>query len=201
MRGVLSAGQSTEHLSIDLSVKEDSPMPCTVITRTFAACAALLLGALAGLPAAERQTERTISLSLQTRSEDGTPRSCASPGARRKPPSSSCDMWDLHHCHNAVKREAEMAQRMNEVIEKARAQGVFIIHAPSSCMKAYEGHPARERAKTTPRAASLPDKIDEWCKQIPAEQKAVYPIDQSDGGEDDDPPTTRHGRSNLRRRA
>ena len=53
-------------------------------------------------------------------------------------------------------------------------------------MKAYEGHPARQ-PKTTPRASSLPDKIDGWCTQIPAEKKAVYPIDQNDGGEDDHP--------------
>jgi hypothetical protein len=45
-----------------------------------------------------------------------------------------CDMWDLHHCKNAVTREKEMASRMNKVIEKARAAGVLIIHAPSSCM-------------------------------------------------------------------
>ncbi len=38
-----------------------------------------------------------------------------------------------------------------------------------------------------PRVALLPDKIGDWCKQVPAEQKAVYPIDQTDGGEDDDP--------------
>jgi hypothetical protein len=80
-----------------------------------------------------------------------------------------------------------MAPRMNDVLEKARAQGVFIIHAPSSCMKPYEGHPARQRAKVAPQAKNLPDKIGEWCKQIPAEEKAVYPIDQTDGGEDDDP--------------
>ena len=90
-----------------------------------------------------------------------------------------CDMWDLHHCRNAVTREGEMAPRMNEVLEKARGQGVLIIHAPSSCMKPYEGTPARERAKSAPPAARLPDKIAEWCKQIPAEEAAVYPIDQS----------------------
>lgn len=98
-----------------------------------------------------------------------------------------CDMWDLHHCRNAVIREGEMAPRMNAVLEKARGQGLFIIHAPSSCMKAYEGTPARERAKTAPTAVYLPDKIADWCKQIPAEEAAVYPIDQSNGGEDDDP--------------
>jgi len=98
-----------------------------------------------------------------------------------------CDMWDLHHCKNAATREGEMAPRMNQLLEKARSQGVLIIHAPSSCMKPYEGTLARERAKTAPAAARLPDKIGEWCKQIPAEELAVYPIDQTDGGEDDDP--------------
>lgn len=97
-----------------------------------------------------------------------------------------CDMWDLHHCKNAVKREAEMAPRMNQLLEKARSQGVFIIHAPSSCMKPYEGHPARARAKAAPKAANLPAEIGDWCSKIPAEEKGVYPIDQTDGGEDDD---------------
>jgi lysophospholipase L1-like esterase/nicotinamidase-related amidase len=73
------------------------------------------------------------------------------------------------------------------VLEKARAQGVLIIHAPSSCMKPYEGTPARELAKSAPQATRLPDQISQWCKQIPAEEMAVYPLDQSDGGEDDDP--------------
>jgi hypothetical protein len=98
-----------------------------------------------------------------------------------------CDMWDLHHCKNAVTREKEMAPRMNKVIEKARAAGVLIIHAPSSCMMPYEGSPARIRAKSAPTALNLPNSIGEWCKQIPTEELAVYPLDQSDGGEDDDP--------------
>jgi lysophospholipase L1-like esterase/nicotinamidase-related amidase len=96
-------------------------------------------------------------------------------------------MWDLHHCRNAVVREGEMAPRMNEVLEKARAAGVLIIHAPSSCMKAYEDTPARERAISAPPAAWIPNQIGDWCKQIPTEEAAIYPIDQSDGGEDDDP--------------
>lgn len=54
-------------------------------------------------------------------------------------------------------------------------------------MKPYEGGRARERAKSAPTAKNLPDKIGEWCRQIPAEEKAVYPIDQTDGGEDDNP--------------
>jgi type 1 glutamine amidotransferase/nicotinamidase-related amidase len=98
-----------------------------------------------------------------------------------------CDMWDAHHCLNAVRRVEEMAPRMNQVLENARGRGVLIIHAPSSCMAPYENHPARQRAKAAPRAANLPADISQWCSKIPQEEKVIYPIDQSDGGEDDDP--------------
>jgi nicotinamidase-related amidase len=97
-----------------------------------------------------------------------------------------CDMWDAHHCLNAVRREEEMVPRMNEFLTKARESGVLIIHAPSSCMEPYKDHPARKRAQSAPTAKNLPKDIGEWCKKIPSEEKGVYPIDQSDGGEDDD---------------
>ncbi len=38
-----------------------------------------------------------------------------------------------------------------------------------------------------PKAANLPEHIGEWCNKIPAEEKGIYPIDQSDGGCDDGP--------------
>ena len=97
-----------------------------------------------------------------------------------------CDMWDLHHCLNATKRGAEMAPRMNDVLKKLRSQGVTVIHAPSGCMEFYKDHPARRRAQRVPRASQFPAEIADWCKQIPEEEKGTYPIDQSDGGEDDD---------------
>jgi nicotinamidase-related amidase len=97
-----------------------------------------------------------------------------------------CDVWDQHHCLNAVRREGEMLPRMNQVLEKARSQGVFIIHAPSDCMAAYENHPGRKLAQAAPKASTLPKDIGTWCHKIPAEAKLTYPIDQSDGGEDDD---------------
>lgn len=137
-----------------------------------------LLNAQAGSP---------LALALQSRSPAGKVTLVKEAWLPSRTAIIVCDMWDLHHCRNAVIREGEMAPRMNAVLEKARGQGALIIHAPSSCMKAYEGAPARERAKAAPPAARLPDKIGEWCKQIPAEEQAVYPIDQSDGGEDDDP--------------
>jgi type 1 glutamine amidotransferase/nicotinamidase-related amidase len=98
-----------------------------------------------------------------------------------------CDMWDAHHCLNAVRRAEEMAPRMNQVLEQARGRGTLIIHAPSGCMGPYQNHPARKRAQAAPRAANLPADIGQWCARIPAEENGRYPIDQSDGGEDDDP--------------
>ena len=98
-----------------------------------------------------------------------------------------CDVWDLHHCLNAVRREVDMAPRMDALLKALRARGVLIIHAPSECMDSYKGHPARERARSTPRSKSLPADIATWCKRIPAEEQAAYPVDQTDGGEDDDP--------------
>lgn len=98
-----------------------------------------------------------------------------------------CDVWDYHHCLNAVRRLEEFGPRLNEVLTDARRRGMTIIHSPSDCMPAYAGHPARKRAVDTPLADGLPRDIKAWCSRIPNEEQAVYPIDQSDGGEDDDP--------------
>jgi nicotinamidase-related amidase/type 1 glutamine amidotransferase len=97
-----------------------------------------------------------------------------------------CDMWDSHHCVNAVRRVLEVAPRMDQFVRSLRAQGVAVIHAPSSCMAAYENHPGRLRAQTTPMSKNLPSDIGNWCDRIPSEEAAAYPVDQSEGGEDDD---------------
>jgi nicotinamidase-related amidase len=76
---------------------------------------------------------------------------------------------------------------MNDVLKEARRKGSIIIHSPSDCMPAYEGHAARQRAIETPAANVQPADIEFWCSKIPAEELAVYPIDQSDGGDDDEP--------------
>lgn len=98
-----------------------------------------------------------------------------------------CDMWDSHHCYRAVLREQEFAPRLNDVLTTARKQGTTIIHSPSGCMSAYAEHPARRRASQTSAAHAYPADISKWCYQIPAEEAATYPIDQTDGGEDDTP--------------
>ena len=97
-----------------------------------------------------------------------------------------CDMWDAHHCYRAVQREGQMVPRMELLLSKMRDQGVTIIHSPSSCVDAYADHPARKRVADVPKSKP-PEGINSWCKSIPAEESAKYPIDQSDGGEDDTP--------------
>ncbi|MDA0282420.1 MAG: ThuA domain-containing protein [Planctomycetota bacterium] len=97
-----------------------------------------------------------------------------------------CDMWDYHHCLNAVRRGTEMAPRMNKVLQAARERGAIIIHAPSSCTETYADHAARKRARSVTRVEKLPNEIGKWCYRIPQEEQGEYPIDQTDGGEDDD---------------
>ncbi len=97
-----------------------------------------------------------------------------------------CDMWDAHHCLNAVRRAKELAPRMNHVLRAARDRGALIIHAPSGCMGAYTDRAGRQLAKNAPSAANLPGEIGQWCRQIPSEERSAYPLDQREGGEDDD---------------
>ena len=96
-----------------------------------------------------------------------------------------CDMWDSHTSLNAYRRGLELAPHLNAFVEKARSAGIFVIHAPSGCMKFYEGQPGRVLAQSAPKAANLPEKIGSWCKQIPSEEQAEYPLEQSDSIDDD----------------
>jgi type 1 glutamine amidotransferase/nicotinamidase-related amidase len=166
--------------------------------RLLTTCLALLtLPAAAELsaPAAEQDSGGDNSLAFHLRYRQET-----SPGSGRfhtltrreswRPDQTAvvvCDMWDLHHCLNATRRGAEVAPRMNRVLHALRDRGVTIVHAPSNCMDFYKDHPGRKAALETPRADKLPEDIAKWCYQIPSEERGVYPIDQTNGGEDDDP--------------
>lgn len=98
-----------------------------------------------------------------------------------------CDMWDRHWCQGATARVAELAPRVNELLDAARATGALIIHAPSDTMAAYRDHPGRRLAQAAPQAANVPAGIDQWCRQIDSEKGVAWPIDQSDGGCDCQP--------------
>jgi nicotinamidase-related amidase len=96
-----------------------------------------------------------------------------------------CDMWDKHWCKGATERVAEMAPRMNGVISALRNRGVLIIHAPSDTMAYYQGQPGRLLAQSAPKLDLQP--IMERClSRVPAVEPPL-PIDDSDGGCDDNP--------------
>lgn len=139
------------------------------------------------LMVAQQAESRPITWRLQSREADGQPTETTVSWETGKTAVIVCDMWDLHHCLNAVRREKEMAPRADDFLKAARGKGMLIIHAPSECMKPYEGTPGRKRAQEAPKASNLPKDIGQWCSKIPEEEKGKYPIDQSDGGEDDDP--------------
>lgn len=98
-----------------------------------------------------------------------------------------CDMWDDHWCKSASRRVGEMAGPLNAVVNQAREQGVFIIHAPSSVVSFYEGTPARKLAQAAPFTKTpVPLSRKErwgtnWCWPDPAFE-GVLPIDDSDMG-------------------
>jgi nicotinamidase-related amidase len=96
-----------------------------------------------------------------------------------------CDMWDRHWCEGASRRVAEMAPRMNHVIQRARQKGVTIIYAPSGTMDFYAGFPQRDRLKNA-RYDPSSDLIQDWYYLDP-EKESELPVDDSDGGCDTNP--------------
>ncbi|MEZ6087555.1 MAG: isochorismatase family protein [Pirellulaceae bacterium] len=153
-------------------------------------CSAAAIGWAAD-EAKEQQTPLTLSLRYRESIDEQSPLAHTLHRTEQWQPHKTaliiCDMWDTHTSHNAVLREKQFAPRLQEVTGKLRDLGVTIIHAPSGCMDTYAEHPARQRAINAPQADSHPKEINAWCYSIPAEEQGEYPIDQSDGGRDDDP--------------
>ncbi|MBW8883832.1 MAG: hypothetical protein JF612_03445, partial [Planctomycetia bacterium] len=144
---------------------------------------------IASLVAAAASTRGDITVHKRSRMEAGGAYAVKEATETWQPSQTAiivCDMWDSHHCLNAVRRCVEIAPRMNDVLRKAREQGVLIVHAPSSCMDPYKDHPGRTLTQSAPKASNQPADISQWCRVIPSEGKGVYPIDQEQGGEDDD---------------
>jgi putative heme-binding domain-containing protein len=96
-----------------------------------------------------------------------------------------CDMWNQHWCKGATARVAEMAPRMNEVIQAARSRGVLIIHCPSDTMKYYENTPQRKLAEAAPKVTPRVP-LQGWVG-LNSQREGPLPIDDSDGGCDDEP--------------
>ncbi len=84
-----------------------------------------------------------------------------------------CDMWDKHWCGGANLRVAELARRMDPVLQQARVAGVLVIHAPSETMDFYKNAPQRLLVLNAPKV------------KPPSDLKIAdppLPIDDSDGG-------------------
>jgi nicotinamidase-related amidase len=98
-----------------------------------------------------------------------------------------CDMWDDHWCRSAARRVTELAGPMDDLLKKARARGIFIIHAPSSVTAFYKDTPQRRLAQAAPFAktpvplATSPRWGTAWCWTDP-KREAVLPVDDSDMG-------------------
>ena len=99
-----------------------------------------------------------------------------------------CDMWDQHWCSRATERVAELAPAIDTFARAARKKGILIVHAPSSNVDYYEEHAARKNALSAPEATNIPEKMGDWQHGLDGENKDLWPIDQSDGGCDSDPP-------------
>jgi nicotinamidase-related amidase/type 1 glutamine amidotransferase len=96
-----------------------------------------------------------------------------------------CDMWDQHWCAGATRRVADMAPRMNEVVNTLRDKGALIIHAPSDTMKHYQETAPFKLAQQAPKIETQ-IKLQRWC-HLDKKREAGLPIDDSDGGCDCEP--------------
>lgn len=96
-----------------------------------------------------------------------------------------CDMWNQHWCKGATARVAEMAPRMNQVLNALRDRGVLIIHCPSDTMAFYKDYPGRKLAQSAPKLNI--QAIMQQCLDRQPQKEPALPIDDSDGGCDDQP--------------
>jgi nicotinamidase-related amidase len=84
-----------------------------------------------------------------------------------------CDMWDKHWCSGAARRVDELVKVMAPVVDRARARGIQIIHAPSEVMDFYKETPERKRILALPRV-DAPAPVDLSDPPLP--------VDDSNGG-------------------
>jgi nicotinamidase-related amidase len=148
----------------------------------------LLLAMPTAAVAAEASPARIAPLQLHLRSRtDSEAKEKTESWDPKKTVLIICDMWDQHWCKSAARRVAEMAGPLNDTVKSARARGVFIIHAPSTCMDFYKDAPQRKRAQSAPFAKTpLPLVTTErWGTAWywpDGQREGASPIDDSDMG-------------------
>ena len=84
-----------------------------------------------------------------------------------------CDIWDKHWCRGATERVSKLAPRVAIVVDKLRAQGVLVIHAPSDTMGYYKNDSSRLATLNLPQATP-PEALNLDAPKLP--------IDDSSGG-------------------
>ncbi len=132
-------------------------------------------------PAGSSPAAKGMSMTLQLRtrvqpfraSSDGTEATFSQTFPTANTAIIITDMWDKHWCRGATVRVGEIAHRMEPLLEKARASGILIIHAPSETMSFYADTPGRKLAEAAPR--SVPP-------QEPVVHDPPVPVDDHDGG-------------------
>jgi len=156
----------------------------TLLRRFFASSIMPILG-LASAAAAHGDD---ISLQLHLRSRTNSEvREKTETWDAKKTALIICDMWDDHWCKSAARRVGEMAGPLNEAVTSARAKGVFIIHAPSTCTDFYKDTPQRKRAQAAPFSPTPVPLVttERWGTAwywIDGQREGVLPIDDSDMG-------------------
>ena len=85
-----------------------------------------------------------------------------------------CDVWDRHWCRGAQERLEPLVPRIDRTARVAREHGMLVVHAPSSTMPFYAGHPARDRVLQAPSAAAPAER---------AHPDPTLPIDGSDSSD------------------
>ena len=142
--------------------------------------------ALIALPTIATAGDAKLSLSLRTRTATG-PAETHATWDGTKTAIVVCDMWDDHWCKSAAARVGELVGPMNEMLKTARAKGVFVIHAPSTCTDFYKNTPQRKRAQSapfapTPKPLATSERWGTAWNWPDAKREGVLPIDDSDMG-------------------
>lgn len=130
--------------------------------------------------------DTTLNLTLRTRTAAGVSETKSTWDAA-KTAIVVCDMWDDHWCKSAAARVGELVGPMNEMLKSARAKGVFVIHAPSTCTDYYKNTPQRKRAQSapfapTPKPLATAERWGTAWNWPDAKREGVLPIDDSDMG-------------------
>ncbi len=84
-----------------------------------------------------------------------------------------CDMWDSHHCVNAVRRVGELSPRMNELLNKMRSQGATIIHAPAVAPRRMLPHRLASGLNRSSRLVTFRATSPSGATKSPANQLAL----------------------------